>query len=380
MEASKSVQEKYPESTKPKLIAVGLSDRPGYGFAIPLYHRETPFSGNQIGTIIKLLRKLFSREDLNFGGHNIKFDKKWFKAQCGVDIPKFRWDTLLLHYLTVTEEKGTHGLKDLAWLYTNMGGYDDDLEGMAPKGVDEGNYDLIPWDTLKQYLCGDVDCTQRILQALKPNIVEGSQEEWLWDNLMVPGSDALQEIEEIGVYVNPQWLERLERTYPEEIARLEEKLHEYPEVVEIERENKAKWDERVAIGLLKKPQRTAEQQKKFEIYKKFDPSKGGIAFNFGSSAQLKELLFNRMKLRTVILTEKGEMSTNDDSLKFMEKQHPIISTLVEFRKVNHLYNNFVASMRSMMDENGFIHPTYQLFGTVTGRLSSIEPKDWALVW
>ena len=119
VECSKTVLEKYPESTRPKLIAVGLSDNPGYGLAIPLYHRETPFSGNQIGTIIKLLRKLFSRRDLNFCGHNIKFDKKYMKAQAQIDVPFFKWDTLLLHYLTVTEEKGTHGLKDLAWLFTN---------------------------------------------------------------------------------------------------------------------------------------------------------------------------------------------------------------------------------------------------------------------
>jgi uracil-DNA glycosylase family 4 len=372
---SDRMREMYPESGIPKIIAVGLSDRPGYGFAFPLYHRQTPFTGNQLGTIVKFLRMLFERTDLVFVGQNVKFDVKWLREWLDIWVENAYWDTMLMHYLTVTEEKGTHNLKDLAWLETDMGGYDDELDKVKPKGdLDEGNYDLIDWDILKVYLCGDVDVTQRLLHKYKPNITNNSQIQWIWDNLMVPGMNTLLDIEFNGVTVDMGYLSQLEQSYPEEIKRLQGKLHEFPEILDIERESASRWEERIGIGQIQKCNRTTEQQVKFEKYKKYDPTKGGQSFNFASVQQLQELMFNRMRLNTVVLTDTGNSSTNDESLIYMQDQHPICSVLLEFRKVNHLNNNFVSTIRSIIDSRGRIHPSYNIHGTVTGRLSSNDPN------
>ncbi len=82
--------------------------------------------------------------------------------------------------------KNTHGLKDLAWLETDMGGYDDALDGEKPKGEDEGNYDLIPWDILKVYLADDCDVTYRLSEKYIPLVEENEEKKWLWENIMVP--------------------------------------------------------------------------------------------------------------------------------------------------------------------------------------------------
>jgi uracil-DNA glycosylase family 4 len=377
----------FPESERVKIAAIGFSDRPGYGSAIPLYHRETPFIGHQIGTIVKFLRFLFERSDLEFVAHNGKFDMKWLRRQLDIWVENFAWDTMLMHYLAVTEEKGTHGLKDLAWLETDMGGYDDAMADHIPKGEDEGNYDLIPWDILKVYLADDCDVNQRLLVKFLPLIEDDPEKLWLWKHLMMPAHHTLLDIEFDGIKVDLDWLDFLCGEYPKEIERLNEKLHQFPEVVEMEREWQAMWEERCGIGTIKKAERTDSQQAKFEKYKKYDPSKGGTVFNFGSRNQLGELLFNRLELSTPILTDKGEehvrmggmptsehYSTNDDSLKILASQHPIAELLQEFRKVNHLNNNFVAGMRAMLDSDGFVHPNYNLHGTVTGRLSSDDPN------
>lgn len=375
---------------RPKIVAIGLSDRSGYGCSIPLYHRQTPFTGNQLGTIIKFLRFLFEDTDLEFVAHNGKFDMKWLRNQLDILVENnFIYDTMLMHYLGVVEEKGTHGLKELAWQETDMGGYDDALDGVSPKGVDDkGNYDLIDWDILKVYLADDADCTYRLLDKYLPLIEENPENKWLWNNLVLPGSNTLLDIECNGVFVDQEWLKRLEENYPKEIKRIYKKLHEFPEVLSIEREWQGMWEERVAIGSIQKANRTEEQQDKFTKYKRFDPSKGQCEFNFGSTTQLKNLLFVQLGLKTTILTDKGEelkridpskitwehFSTNDDSLKIMKSQHPIIELLMEYRKVNHLYNNFVVTMRGYLDPKGMIHPSYNLHGTVTGRLSSSEPN------
>lgn len=371
---NKTTREKYPMSQTPKIVGVGLSDRSGYGCAIPLYHRENLMPGNQIGTIVKFLRQLFHRDDLEFVAHNGKFDIKWLRASLDIWVENLIWDTMLIHYLCITEEKGTHGLKDLAWLETDMGGYDDALDGEKPKGEDEGNYDLIPWDILKVYLADDCDVTFRLAEKYIPLVEADKKKRWIWNNLMVPGYYTLLDIEMDGMYVDTEWLEVLKVAYAKEIERLESKMREFPEVIAMERERKERWKERVMIGQIKKADRTPEQQEKFEKYKAYDPAKGKDKINFGSSSQLSELLFDRMGLETVILTDKGAPSTNDESLKFMSNQSDFVKILMEYRKVDHLNSNFVSGLSELMDPHNFIHPSYNIHGTVTGRLSSNEPN------
>lgn len=372
-EMSTKAKQNYPDSERVKISAIGFSDSLGYGTAFKLYHREQTLTGNEVGTIVKLLRELLNRTDLDWVTQNGKFEMKWLRKHIGANF-LFKWDTMLMHYLAVTEEKGTHGLDDFAWVYTDMGGYDSALNLAKPKGVDEGNYDLVPWETLKVYLADDCDVTLRVNQIFRPLVEETPENKWLWDNLMLPASFTLANIEEDGAKVDTEWLEYLKGSYQEEIARITNKLLEYPEVVEMSREKEDKWAERCAIAKIPKAMRTEEQQDKFTKYKRFDPSKGGYEFNFGSTKQLGELLFERLGLTTVVLTDKGNYSTNDDSLKYMRNQHPICETLMLLRKVTHLYNNFVSGMSLMVDEDGFVHGNYNLHGTVTGRLSSNEPN------
>lgn len=368
-------QSKYPGSLRNKIAAIGFSDRAGYGSAIPLYHRENLMPGNQIGTLVKSIRALLERPDIRVAGQNSKFELKWLRRQFNIMVDTMVYDTMLMHYLGVTEEKGTHGLDDFAYIYTDMGGYDSELNGVKPTGDDEGNYDLIPWEILKKYLAGDCDCTFRALDVFRP-IIEGDEElSWLWNDLMVPAYYTLTDIESHGIYVDGEWLKKIQGSYPIELERINQRLHEFPEVVKIEREFQSRWAERVAIGQIPSKMRTTEEQFKFEKYIKYNPAKGGTTFNFGSTAQLSRLLFKEMGMHTNILTDKGNPSTNDDSLKSMRSQNPVFcSTLMEFRKVNHLNNNFVAGLPEFMDDNGYVHPSYNLHGTVTGRMSSNEPK------
>lgn len=382
---SDSALRDFPDSQKVKISAIGFSDKSGYGSAMMLYHRENKMSGNRIGTIVKFLRQLLEREDIEWTTQNGKFEIKWLRKQLDIYLDNMVWDTMLMHYIAITEEKGGHGLDDFAWTYTDMGGYDSNVNEVAPRGEDKGNYDMIPWDILKVYLADDCDVTMRVAELWKPLIQENPELNWLWTNLMVPATYTFANIESNGAKINTEWLRHLEKSYPIELERIDNKLHEFPEVLEMEREWEAMWLERCQIGTIKKADRTPEQDEKFSKYVKYNPNqrkKGvtidGTKFNFGSTAQLSELLFERLGLTTVILTDKGNFSTNDDSLKYMANQHEITKTLTEFRKVRHLYNNFVVGMQEHMTPEEFVHSTYNLHGTVTGRLSSNDPNHQQL--
>lgn len=359
------------ESTS-KIVCISLTDAPRRGCVIPLYHKETPFTTAELGTVVKALRKLLENPDIKKVAHNGKFDIKWLHTWLDINVANFCFDTMLAHYICISEEQGTQGLKSLAWEFTDMGGYDnalDEYKQNLPEAI-RNNYDNIPWHILSTYAVADVDCCIRLKDIFYPKIWANKKWKVLMTDFLMPGSYALRQLEEDGMVISTNVIERFNETYSAEIERIQNKLESYPEVVEIERERAEKYKERQAIGLIKKADRTEEEQKKFEAYKKFSDPK----FSWSSPAQLKELLFDKLGLTTTVRTDKGALSTGEDALIEMSEQHELPLLMLELRKVTTLNNMFIKKLPDMRDSKGKIHPVYNLTGTVTGRLASENPN------
>lgn len=355
-----------------KIVCISLTNEPKKGYVIPLYHRETPFTTAELGTIVKLLRVVLENPKTKKVAHNGKFDIKWLHSWLNIDVANFCFDTMLAHYLAVSEEQGTQGLKSLAWEYTDMGGYDnalDEYKSKLPESI-RNNYDNIPWDILSIYAVADVDCCIRLKDIFLPMIEKNKKWKLLTEQFIMPASYALRQLEEDGMYMSDEMIGKYQKSYSDEIDRIKVQLESYPEVVQLERERAEKFREREAIGLIKKADRTEEEQKKFEDYKKYKDPK----FSWSSPTQLKELLFERLGLTTTVTTAKGELSTNEDALIEMSEQHELPNLMLELRKVTTLYNMFIKKLPDMRDANGVIHPVYNLAGTVTGRLASENPN------
>ena len=96
--------------------------------------------------------------------HNAKFDMSFLKYEFGFEFPSFE-DTMLLHYC-LEEAVGTHGLKQLAMRFTDLGDYEKDLNDykktFARKNkikLEDFNYGMFPVDILAPYACKDADGT-----------------------------------------------------------------------------------------------------------------------------------------------------------------------------------------------------------------------------
>lgn len=355
-----------------KIVCISLTDKTHTGCVIPLYHHETPLWGWEIGTVVKMLRWLLEDESIPKVAHNGKFDIEWLHWWLNIDVKNFSFDTMLAHYLAVSEEQGTQGLKGLAWEFTDMGGYDNDLDearAKLPEAI-RYNYDNIPWDVLKTYAVADVDCCLRLMEIFKPMIDANPQWAIVMNDIMMPGSYALRAVEENGMSFDVKVAEIYEKTYGEEIARITERLESYPEVLEIEREKRKLFNEREKIKAIPKKDRTPEEQKKFETYKKYENYK----FNWNSVPQLSELLFDKLELVTTILTDTGAKSTGEDALNEMREQHEIPDLLLELRKVTTLNGMFIQKLPTMRDKDDIVHPSFNISGTVTGRMSSENPN------
>ena len=99
----------------------------------------------------------------------------------------------------------------------------------------------------------------------------------------------------------------------------------------------------------------------------------GTNFNINSPQQLGEILFNKLMIQTTKKTKTG-FSTDEHELAKRKDSHPIIASILRYRKVYKLFSTYIQAFGKLVDENGFLHPQYHNTGTVTGRLSSSEPN------
>lgn len=101
----------------------------------------------------------------------------------------------------------------------------------------------------------------------------------------------------------------------------------------------------------------------------------GYQFNPASPAQLSEVLFTKLQLPTTgIKKGKTAYSTGQKELDKLRGQHPIIELIERYRELSKLMSTYVEALPKLVDENSFLHTTFNQDVTSTGRLSSTNPN------
>lgn len=259
--------------------------------------------------------------------HNGKFDSLFLKSLFG-----FWWyvdfDTMLAHYNL--DENERHGLKDLSMRYFGDDGYDIPLSDKQGKT-----------GTLKShciYLGKDVYYTFRLKRIFLRMFKEEPNAYKLFTHLTMPVAKLYTHAENRGVPIDEKLLE----------------------------EGREYWQERAE---------SSDKQLK-KLSNGWTPpanKKGKVPeISFGSPQQLSDLLFRYLKLKPIDKTPKGALSTSESVLKRLN--HPICQAILDNRESNKNLSTFIESWKSRMDEEGRIHPTFKIHGTVTGRPSCEEPN------
>jgi len=98
--------------------------------------------------------------------------------------------------------------------------------------------------------------------------------------------------------------------------------------------------------------------------------------NYNSSSQLSHLLFTTLGLSVLEKTEKGTPSTKFEVLTKLEGKHPIIDLLLKHRRLTKTlaFLNGWDEQYVHHGEDAYLHPSFNLTGTVTGRTSCSEPN------
>lgn len=257
--------------------------------------------------------------------HNGKYDLKILRYELGIRSGFYYLDTLISSNI-IDETQMSKKLKNLAWVWTDMGGYDDALETIKNQLNIGNNYSKIPRNILKMYVCGDVDCTFRIFEAQRPVLKEMGLESLLY-GLYMPMVNIFMELEYNGVYVDREHLKKTQDEFTKKIAQLKANIH----------------------------------------------LAAGREFDINAVDQLADVLFKDLKLPVIRLTKTQE-STDADTLKKLRGKHEIIEHLIDYRSTNTLLNNFVIPLLHLSEKDGRIHTDYRIGTQSTSRTASAKPN------
>ena len=100
----------------------------------------------------------------------------------------------------------------------------------------------------------------------------------------------------------------------------------------------------------------------------------GTQFNIRSAQQLGDVLFNGLGLPAPRKTKGGQASTSQQTLEKLAGQHPVVDSILQYRKLEKMRSTYLDPMPRLVDPQGRIHTTFNQKATATGRLSSSNPN------
>ncbi|MEK7654061.1 MAG: DNA polymerase [Patescibacteria group bacterium] len=131
---------------------------------------------------------------------------------------------------------------------------------------------------------------------------------------------------------------------------------------------------RVDPGYLKKL--SGELNKELEKLIKDIYKKAGEEFNLNSPKQLSAILFEKLKINPEGIPKKktGAYSTDAETLSFIKDRHPIVAPMLRYRELYKLQSTYVMPLQELIAKDGRIHTSFIQTGAATGRLSSQHPN------
>ena len=113
------------------------------------------------------------------------------------------------------------------------------------------------------------------------------------------------------------------------------------------------------------------QAKAREIYEK-----AGSEFNINSPKQLGDVLFNKLNLPKPFKYGKGKtISTAVDVLEGLAGEHEVPRLVLEYRQLSKLKSTYVDALPALLNScTKRLHTTFNMAGSATGRLSSVNPN------
>jgi DNA polymerase-1 len=307
-------------------IGFAFSWLPGEAWYLPVRAPEGEAVLDPKATLSQLAAVLENPEVAKVN-QNIKYDMLALRAQ-GIQLKGVAGDPMLADYLLHAGER-SHSLADLATRYLNHRVIPiTDLIGK--KGKSQLRLDQVSTARVAEYSGEDAEVAWRLTELLEPKLHETGLGR-LYDELEVPLIEVLAELQFNGIRVDVPRLRALSQEMSRQLAAIEEEIH----------------------------------------------TLAGRPFHIASPKQLREVLFNELKLpmqrRTGI---SGEASTDQGTLERLAALgHTLPRKILEQRQIAKLKGTYVDALPDLINPaTGRIHASFNQTVTATGRLSSSDPN------
>ena len=268
-----------------------------------LYYLSKDFIVNNLDVLDNLEKYTYDlkKNIVLLNKYNIKFDKCIF-------------DAMIAGYILNYNVK-----EDIAYL-ANTFDYDITLNDNFIKEKNKTEKDI------EEQICKKAVFIYEIKDKLIDKMKEEEQID-LFNNIEMPLSYVLSDMEITGVRVDQDSLKQMEKNIEEKINLLTEEIYSY----------------------------------------------AGYEFNIQSPKQLGDVLFNKLEI-PYPKKKKESYSTAREILDKIVDYHPIVEKIIEHRTLTKIYTTYIIGIQNMIKEDGKLHTIYTQTLTRTGRLSSIEPN------
>jgi DNA polymerase I len=305
------------------LVGLSFSWKPGEAYYLPV---RGPAGANLLDEqeTLTALQPILRDPAIEKIGQNIKYDMLAL-GRAGTPLEGPVTDTMILSYLLESGERN-HNLDQLSQrLLDHTMVPITDLIG---KGKSQGRMDQVPIDRVTYYAGEDADATWRIEAILSAKV----REEGLWQlyaEVERPLIAVLARMEAAGITVDVERLRQLGREFADRITTIETEA--------------------------------------FRL--------AGRTFNINSGPQLRQVLFDELKLPSLQKTPGGEQSTAQDVLEQLALKHPFPKLLLQHRQLSKLKSTYLDALPELVHpEDNRIHASFNQSVAATGRLSSSDPN------
>ena len=260
--------------------------------------------------------------DVAWLGADTKRSQALFAEQ-GHELPAPWFDALLAGQLL--DASGARGVSALSAEYLDRSV--PTWEDLAGRGARARPADAIEVAALAQW-AGEQAAAVLALRAPLAERLEASGLAPLFEEVELPLSRVVADMERSGVRVDEQVLAALSQQYAAKLAEIERQIH----------------------------------------------AAAGEPFLISSPKQLQHILFEKLKLPAVRKTKTG-YSTDEAVLEQLAAQHELPERILAYRRLSKLVNTYVDALPQLVDRStGRIHPTYHQIGAMTGRISATNPN------
>ncbi len=300
----------------------------GLSFSIKSFHAwYVPLSADraEAQARLNLFRPLFEDTTKTLIGQNIKYDYQVVKNY-GIEIKNRLFDTMVAHFLIKPDMR--HNMDVLAETYLNYSPVSIDTL-IGKKGKEQNSMRDVPLEQIAAYAAEDADVTYQLKEKFAPELKNNDVDK-LFNEVEVPLITVLANMEREGIRVDTGTLHQMSAQLQEDVVAVDKEIQEL----------------------------------------------AGTRFNVSSPKQVGEILFDYLKIvEKPKKTKTGQYATGEDVLSKLEKAHPIVSKILDYRELVKLKNTYVDTLPELV--NPFtqrIHTTYNQVVAVTGRLSSDNPN------